>query len=130
MGPATVWPEEGPLRARCLRPGLGHAPPEFDLPCGVYAYYRARMPWPTSVNGAIRAWGRIVRHERGFRCEYAQIVALTEPEAPRPCIGERIEGNDLRAIADRYGVPILPRPELMSYAGWQGEVAGPGDVIT
>ena len=94
MGPATVWPEEGPLRARCLRPGLGHAPPEFDLPCGVYAYYRPRMPWPTSVNGAIRAWGRIVRHERGFRCEYAQIVALTEPEAPRPCIGERIEGDD------------------------------------
>jgi hypothetical protein len=91
---------------------IAHDAPDWSCSCGIHAYYE---PWwgPLGrrglIYGAILAWGRIVEHERGFRAERAQIIALAE-------------GPNVRAVAERYDVPVLTDTELVQYAGWWGEM--------
>jgi hypothetical protein len=91
---------------------VAHEAPHWSCTCGIHAYYApgwTRVPYAGLVYGAILAWGRIVEHERGFRAERAEIIALAE-------------GPNARPVADRYELPVLPSAELLQYAGWWGEV--------
>ena len=95
------WPCGVPLYAECLcgRPRLDHSrtrpgqdrlrvTTEFDEhTCGVYAWAEPVVPYtprlsshPVSgyayVSGEVLLWGRVHRHERGYRAEVAQPSAL------------------------------------------------------
>ena len=93
-----------------------HDAPAWSCSCGLHAYYE---PWwdapaePGLAYGAILGSGLIVEHERGFRAERAQIIALAA-------------GPGARRIADAYGVPVLSGAELVRYAGWWGEIKAAG----
>lgn len=51
------------------------SPPIQDCGCGFWAY-TATERTVTNVWGVIHGWGRIVAGPKGFRCQYARIVAL------------------------------------------------------
>ncbi len=74
---ADRWlPASGP--ARCTLPHVNV--PEW-CKCGFWAYHRPdretnSMLEEGILSGVIRARGVTVMHERGFRCEYADILAL------------------------------------------------------
>ena len=95
-----------------------HPAPDAACTCGLHAQHAlpagADSPW--RVLGAVQLWGRVVVHERGLRAAHARPLALLdEPGAHRP---------DLRrATADRHGIPLLDRAELLAYAGWYGDAA-------
>src|SRR3954451_8430790 len=114
---ALPW-QPGANRAVCAR-DVRHAPPVADCMCGLYALtdpsdrrldFRADQ-----AVGAIAAWGDLEVHRTGFRAEHACVVALARPDGPGAEQRERLE----RAAA-RYGVPLVPAPELSAEAGRHG----------
>ncbi|MGI8802308.1 MAG: hypothetical protein ACR2KV_09075 [Solirubrobacteraceae bacterium] len=118
----TPWPTDHDRHAKCFALG-GHDAPARLCGCGYSAYYalppEPDLPAPEAVWGAVVAWGRIVECERGFRAEYARPLALYE----RPSPLDRGEGGRrLERVAERYGLPLLGRDELVAYAGWHGEL--------
>lgn len=70
----TVWPR-GVFVAEC-----DHGRPSRHCRCGTYAFgdlpsaLDARRD--THVLGVVRGWGRVVRHEFGFRAQYTQPIQL------------------------------------------------------
>ncbi len=116
------WPVGEGRTAKCfaLR---GHAAPFPECNCGLSAYYELDdepdTPSPDCVWGAIVAWGLVVECESGFRAQYARPVGLLDAYNPldfaRP-------GRRAVAAAEAYGIPLLPRDELLAYAGWHGEL--------
>ncbi|HEX4363935.1 MAG TPA: hypothetical protein VHZ75_05240 [Solirubrobacteraceae bacterium] len=116
------WPPHEDRVAKCfaLR---GHEAPYSACNCGFSAYYELPeepdLPAPDAVWGVIAGWGRLVEHELGFRAQFARAVALLDDYNPldfaRP-------GKRLRDAAEAYGIPLLPRDELIAYAGWHGEL--------
>ena len=116
------WPIDEHRVAKCfaLR---GHEAPSRECSCGLSAYYELPeepdLPAPDAVWGVITAWGRVIEHELGFRAQYARTVALLDAYNPldfaRP-------GKRARDAAEAYGIPLLPRDELVAYAGWHGEL--------
>ena len=105
---------------------LGAARPRGAVPacrCGISAYYELPedpdLSAPEAVWGAIVAWGRVVECETGLRAQFARPVGLLDAYNPldfaRPL---------KRAARGRRGVrvPLLPRDELVAYAGWHGEL--------
>ena len=69
--------------------------------------------------GRRRRMGKIVEHETGFRAEYARPLALLDLPNPDDY---REKGRRLANAAEAYGIPLLPRDELIAYAAWHGEV--------
>jgi hypothetical protein len=116
------WPEEEPHAAKCwaLR---GHDAPFAECNCGLSAYYELDeepdLPAPDTVWGAIVGWGRVVECETGFRAQYARPVALLDAYNPLDFARPLKRARDAAAA---YGVPLLPRRELVAYAGWHGEL--------
>jgi hypothetical protein len=116
------WPEQDPHVAKCwaLR---GHDAPFGECNCGLSAYYELDdepdLPAPDAVWGAIVAWGRVVECETGFRAQYARPVALLDAYNPLDFARPLKRARDAAAA---YGVPLLPRGELVAYAGWHGEL--------
>lgn len=51
------------------------APPIQDCGCGFWAYTKNERA-SGMIAGVIHGWGRIVAGPKGFRCQYARIVAL------------------------------------------------------
>lgn len=52
-----------------------------DCVCGFYAYFSSEMNnleiyFPVSVIGVIEGFGKMTIGEKGFRCEYAKVLAL------------------------------------------------------
>ena len=116
----SPWPTEGHRAATCLAIG-GHEAPARDCNCGYAAYYalpaEPGLPARQAVWGVVVAWGRIVECEHGFRAQYARPVALLDrenPFDPRRRAAAR--------AAERYGLPLLERDELVAYAAWHGEL--------
>jgi hypothetical protein len=72
-----VWPREKRAEAGCER--FAHrAPPVEKCTCGIYAVNTRQNlaeDFPTyqegMVTGIVYGWGRYVRGEKGFRCQYA-----------------------------------------------------------
>ena len=116
------WPTSEDRVAKCfaLR---GHDAPHRDCNCGYAAWYELpddpAVPAPEGAWGAICAWGRIVEHETGFRAQYARAIALLDLRYP----GDRREkGLRIENAAEAYGIPVLPREDLVAYARWHGEL--------
>lgn len=120
----SPWPESHDRAARCFAIG-GHEAPDPKCRCGYYAYYTLAeepdMPAPEAVWGAVVAWGRVVECEQGFRARYARPVALLD----RGDGLDRRGSERLALAAERYGIPLLERDELIAYAAWHGEVRSP-----
>jgi hypothetical protein len=118
------WPTEGErvAVAKCwaLR---GHEAPFPSCNCGLSAYYELDeepdLPSPDAVWGAIVAWGRVVECETGFRAQYARPIGLLDAYNPLDFARPLKRARD---AAEVYGVPLLPRDELVAYAAWHGEL--------
>jgi hypothetical protein len=108
----TRW-RRGPNVAYCGAGGE-HDAPHALCGCGLYARHdppegvEARSPW---IPGAVAVRGRVLVHHDGMRAEEAVIVALAVPLDPHPADLRRAE-----AVADRYGVPLVPYDELPAEA--------------
>jgi hypothetical protein len=108
----TRW-RRGPNVAYCGAGGE-HDAPHALCGCGLYARHEppegveVRSPW---IPGAVAMRGRVLVHHDGMRAEEAVIVALAVPLDPHPADLRRAE-----AVADRYGVPLLPYDELRAEA--------------
>lgn len=118
----SPWPIDENRPAKCFALG-GHDAPQRACNCGYAAYYalpeEPDLPAPDAVWGAIVAWGHVVECERGFRARYARPIALLDRSNPLD-YGER--GRRAAYAAEAYDVPLLPRDELLAYAGWYGEL--------
>jgi hypothetical protein len=69
------------------------------------------------IIGIIRARGRVIVHERGFRAERVEVVALAfDPE-----LGSDVEDQRLREVTRRacawWRVPLLGREQLITGLG-------------
>lgn len=78
------------------------------------------------VAGALVAGGHVVECRDGFRAGSARLVAVAEPQT---AVGDLTRDCALR-VAERHDVPVLPRPELVAYAAWFGELRkASGEVV-
>ena len=118
------WPAGEDARvAKCwaLR---GHEAPFPACNCGISAYYELDeepdLPAPDAVWGAIVAWGRVVECETGFRAQYARPIGLLD--AYNPLDFARPLKRAATTRPRRTAIPLLPRDELVAYAGWHGEL--------
>jgi hypothetical protein len=95
-----------------------HDAPHVDCACGIYAFYgddEHLSIWP--IVGVIRARGRLVVHQAGFRAAYVEVVALAfDPE-----LGDGIEDQRLREVTRRacawWRLPLLGRDRLLASLG-------------
>jgi hypothetical protein len=89
----------------------------YGYGCGLYA-----ASTPTGeirfhgIWGVIEAKGRIVMHARGFRAEYARVIALARPESKNEGRSGLVAQRrlDARRVALAYGVPLLPAAQLVA----------------
>ena len=94
--------------------GGEHDAPHALCGCGLYARHdppggiEARAPW---VAGAVALRGRVLVHHDGMRGEEAVILALAVPLDPHAADLRRV-----RAVADRYGVPLVAYDQLRAEA--------------
>lgn len=77
-----TW-KPGENRAKCIG-GRNHRAGQLNCACGFYAYWDGENSRHVGFNdyqveGVIEAWGLITVGTRGFRAEYAKIVALVIP---------------------------------------------------
>jgi hypothetical protein len=110
----SPWPADHDRPAKCFVLGP-HPAPQAGCSCGYSAYYglpeEPDLPAPEAAWGAVVAWGRVVECERGFRAEFARPLALLDPGRRR----DRAEGGRrLERVAEHYGIPLLPRDELVA----------------
>ena len=116
----SPWPADDDRSAKCFAV-RGHEAPHRDCRCGYAAYYalpeEPELPARQAVWGVIVSWGRVVECRWGFRAQYARPVALLDCENPLDP-----KGKSRRLAAERYGIPLLPRDELLAYAAWHGEI--------
>lgn len=91
----TRWPYRQALEAKCFRPQdltphhhTNSCPPDIACACGIYAYADAmrlveemqRMYSSLIYTiGAIAMWGRVIRHQHGYRSQYAYPLSLNIP---------------------------------------------------
>jgi hypothetical protein len=99
--------------------GEPHESPHADCQCGIYAYH---TPGPRSwfgeaywCEGIVSAWGRLVVHGDGFRAEHARVEALAVPDGL-----DRLGPAQVRAAADRLGVPVVEHAALAEHAAALG----------
>lgn len=96
---------------------LAHDAPAWGCTCGLHAWY-ALPSVPTSyepgiVIGAVKAWGRVIEHERGFRAERMRVLAF-------------LAGRTAWRAVAHYMVPVLDEDTLVAYAAWCGETIDDG----
>ena len=116
------WPVGEARVAKCfaLR---GHEAPFCECNCGLSAYYglddEPDLPAPDAIWGAVVSWGLVVECEYGFRAQFARPIALLDAYNRHDFAHP---GRRAAAAAEAYGIPLLPRDELIAYAGWYGEL--------
>jgi hypothetical protein len=102
----------------------GHGVPDRGCTCGIYAYYRPDMNFPTvdhqGVTGIVSVWGSIEVHDEGMRAEHARIEALAlysrwstrQIDAVRNVALELgvdlVDLDEIEDAAKHYGQPISP----------------------
>lgn len=101
------------------RPPQMHDAPDANCNCGIWilkdendlwrtlAEYRMQIPL---VYGRVRAWGRLVEHERGFRAQYAQPLSASLIAH----VGD--DKRTARELASAYQIPvtIADEPEAVA----------------
>ncbi len=95
--------------------GTGIATPTHSVErwctCGLYSWRqpdRIRMR-QDKVAGVVESWGRVLIGERGYRAQYARVVALCGPRASndgRPCAAGPLHEKRV-ATAAQYSVPYF-----------------------
>lgn len=109
----------------------GHEAPDRGCTCGIYAYYRPDLNFPTvdhqGVAGIVSLWGAIEVHDEGMRAQHARIEALAlysrwttrQIEAVRGVAADLgidlVDLDEIEDAAHRYGAPIAP--ELVPGSG-------------
>lgn len=61
-----------------------------DEACGLHGYLEGSLDYGSGnqkINGVVKAWGRMALGDRGFRAQYARIVALYAPLTPAADVG-------------------------------------------
>lgn len=121
-----TWAPPGIATAARVRgPRFCPAPPDAECFCGLWMrsslkelldylpFSGLALEFGTSrqsmrlVVGSVDAWGRIVEHIKGFRCQYMQITSfihdagVDDPRLPM------IDLNTLWALSVRYDVPVI-----------------------
>ncbi len=151
IGPRTYFWEPGRNIAVCCRPLGGkpvHEAPAAGCGCGLYACHdlgefhwvsrvqgvqraAARMQWNTRfsipddqfVLTAVAGSGTVRIHQRGWRAQFARIVAFSDEVPERASIGffgkARVRGRrviseaTVQALVEKYQVPVVPLTELL-----------------
>jgi hypothetical protein len=92
-----------------------HISPVWNCLCGIWAVYAMRFmpysyaamsPSKPAVIGKIRAWGKIVEHEEGFRAQHAEVVELY--------LGHQLNvryWKDVKHAAEKLGVKAMLEPK-------------------
>lgn len=105
----ATW-DPGANRAHCF--AHRHPAPAPNCQCGFHALYGTHSieAYEGYVIGAVVGWGNAELHRDGWRCEWAQPIALYCPRWRR---GRR----RIKALARRYEVPLFSsREKLRAYA--------------
>lgn len=66
------------------------------------------------LSGIIVAWGAMQVHHGGFRAQHARVAALAMPESLR-------DQAVARAVAEKYGVPLVPAVQIPKIAAEFGD---------
>lgn len=129
------WPVEKPLRAACAYPIrsvgtifhlAGHSSPAEYCTCGIYAKrnreqlvedvlrlsptrYNFYETAPTRAVGTVRLWGKVIRHEDGYRAELAYPATITEIWLGDDCDTDTLVVKLLRDLAEAYKGVESPR---------------------
>ncbi len=81
-----AWVNGVPTRISDIPPEhqpIKHQPPEESCGCGFWAYWDLENNNPSyhgiAVCGIIEGTGRVLIGEKGFRCQYAEVIALHVP---------------------------------------------------
>ena len=124
-----LW-QPGPNTARCLAVPNGHVAPASGCSCGFYACNRlrqlvfvlggARMR-PDCVLVGVAGSGIVRIHQRGWRAQFARILAFADeiPWGAKP--GGRLAGGMARALEATYHVPVVPWNKLRGVMLESGE---------
>lgn len=126
------WPINGKVTSECIHPNTAfnlyfrlqseesstthkysaHVAPDINCSCGIYALtdypsQKESLPWPSdALTGVMLGWGHTVVGTKGFRSEYAQIVALVaRPRSPRLT-------SIIEQVADNYGIKIVSMKDV------------------
>jgi hypothetical protein len=101
-----------------------HVSPHPDCQCGIYAYHRpgtqgyyGEWLW---TEGVLSCWGRIEAHADGLRAEHGRVEVLALPPRNDPERRFAVE-----AVAERLGVELVGRDELVAVAEELGGVLPP-----
>lgn len=119
-----------------------HVAPEPDCHCGLYAMHTieemvsdVRGPIKAGeVAGAVVGWGAMEVHEAGWRAQYARVVALACENLATCADMHRLGGYEpltldaarrrqetIRALGQRYGVPVVRPEDLYLWAEREGQ---------
>ncbi len=91
-----------------------------------YSGYPGKNPtgvnWYSSIWGSIIGWGQCTRHELGWRCEYAMIIAFMDPfgtalPIPNSDFDRRMQKyrSLLKSLSQRFDVPIVSQDNLEEF---------------
>lgn len=116
VGYNDAWVAEHHETAACKRSGRNHFAPHHDAPargckCGLWILHKehlAQAIWEYCLKpsidsysrgyvfGEVQGWGRMIEHQKGWRCQYARPTKLTV-----------VNGDDalVAALSKRYGIP-------------------------
>ena len=124
-----VW-QPGPNTARCLA-GTGHAVPASGCGCGFYACHGLRqlefvlgavMTSPDLVLVGVAGSGTVRIHERGWRAQFARILAFSDEGPGRNAKPQkRLAERTARALEAMYHVPVVPLNKLPGVMVESGE---------
>ncbi len=116
-----------------------HRAPKPDCDCGFWVratlreardYVQSAVPY---LFGAVQAWGKIIEHRNGFRCQFVRVIALHNEvgikrylpsgdiglppiETERQTYWTRTD-IQVREIAERHDVPLFDSPaEMVKFA--------------
>jgi hypothetical protein len=118
-----AWEAPGTVTARCLRSSAYHVSPDPECRCGVWvmsslydldvyllrsgvlihkATHQGTNPL---VIGSVEAWGRMIAHEAGTRCQYTQVTGLLDSTLVMSWF--LADPEIVQKAARRYDVPLL-----------------------
>lgn len=105
----------GRLTAQCLHQVPNHhwsEAPKRGCGCGFYATYVGFPPdYIGSIEGSIKAEGRIIMGQRGFRAQYATVEALCFGDIG---LGDLIRRTSVEYLKEAFEVPFFDnRRDLM-----------------
>lgn len=107
----------------------GHLVPHQGCGCGLYAFYdrdscgeygdgRAKE---SGVRGVVSAWGKVIRHEYGFRAEYMRLEAIILERETMEHFGATVGLKGAhKNLADRHGVPLIKPEEVSAFVQLSG----------